>query len=151
MALSPNGALIRSASPHPITELGIGAAIDKVGEVLTSLGRSDRRHGSLSVVGPEQRHEFGKPVYGIEHRLPAGLDSVLPTGGRRTYYLDPVTNLPTVILAWDAAGREVEYYHYDRLQISVRLDDEDFDPDRLWGVPVDQRGAGRDFHGPNRP
>jgi len=135
MALSPDGALIRSASPHPITELGIGAGIEKVGEVLTSLDRGDQRHGSLSVVGPEQRREFDKPTHGIEHRIPTGLDPMLPNGGRRTYYFDPVTSLPTVIVALDASGREVEYYHYDRLQLSVRLDDQDFDPDRVWGAP----------------
>jgi len=153
MALSPDGALVRAASPHPITELGIGAAIDKVGSVAAALDRGDSRQGSLSVVGPQRRGEFDRPAYGIEHRVPAGSDPMLTDGGRRTYYFDPVTSLPTVIQAVDNAGRELEYYHYDRLQLSVHLDDDDFDPDRLWPVPdaTHRAGAARDHSGPDRP
>jgi len=134
MALSPTGALIRSASPRPITELGIGAAVEKVGGVLATLG-DDQGHGSVSMVGPERRQEFVQPAFGIEHRLQAGVDPLLPDGGRRTYYFDPVTNLPTVILGVDKSGREMEYYRYDRLQLGVHLDDADFNPDLLWPAP----------------
>ena len=31
------------------------------------------------------------------------------------------------------AGKEVEYYRYDRLQAEVKLDDADFDPKVLYG------------------
>src|SRR5262245_61683945 len=98
MALAPHGALFRSASPHPITELGIGAGIDKLGEVLAALEHGDHRRGGVQVVGPERRREFVQPAHGIEHRLPGGIDPLLPDGGRRTYYFDPVTNLPTLIV-----------------------------------------------------
>jgi len=136
MALSPDSPLMRSASPHPITDLGIGASLEKIGGVLAAPSGGDRWQGSLNLVGPEQRPEFLKPAYGIEHRIPAGLDPMLPEGGRRTYYFDPVTQLPTVLRTLDNGGREVEYYHYDRLQPSVHLDDQDFDPDLLWGPPA---------------
>jgi len=134
MALDPNGSLLWVASTHPITELGVGAAIGMIGEVVAALERGDRRQGTLTVVGPQRREEFGKPVLGIEHRIPAGADAAVRDGGRRTYWFDPSTGLPTLIVTHDEKGREVEYYHYDRLQLSVRLDDEDFDPERLWGV-----------------
>jgi hypothetical protein len=136
MALSPDGALLRSASTHPITELGIGAALDKIGRVQAALGRGDRGLGELAVVGPERRDEFAKPAHGIEHRIPPGADPAVPRGGRRTYWLDPASGLPTLIVTLDADGGEVEYYRYDRLQLAVRLDDEDFDPDGLWGAPT---------------
>jgi hypothetical protein len=84
MALDPNGSLLRSASTHPITELGVGAAIGMIGEVVAALDRGDRRLGTLAVVGPERRQEFGKPVRGIEHRIPAGAYPAVPEGGRRT-------------------------------------------------------------------
>jgi hypothetical protein len=140
MALSPDGALMRAASTHPITELGIGAAIGKIGEVLAAQKRDDRRRGELAAVGPEWRDEFGGRAYGIEHKIPAGADRAVPSGGRRTYWLDPATGLPTVVVTQDGEGREVEHYHYDRLQLSARLDDEDFDPDLLWGAPAAAKG-----------
>jgi hypothetical protein len=37
-----------------------------------------------------------------------------------------------LLVTRDDRGQEVEYYHYDRLQFPVRLDDADFNPDRLW-------------------
>lgn len=153
MALSPNGALMRSASTHPITELGVGAAIDKIGGVLEAQERGDRSKGGLSVVGPEQRAEFGAPVYGLEHRLPAGTDPALPRGGRRTYYIDPVTSLPELIVTTDDTGREAEYYRYDRIQPGVRLDEDDFNPDLLWPAPrrANAAGSADEYRGPDRP
>ncbi|MFO0929094.1 MAG: hypothetical protein U0736_19080 [Gemmataceae bacterium] len=41
-----------------------------------------------------------------------------------------------LVACWDERGQEVEYYRYDRLQAGVRLDDSDFDPERLWGKPA---------------
>jgi hypothetical protein len=134
MALSPDGALLRSASTHPITELGIGAALDRIGRVQAALGRGDRGLGELAAVGPRRLREFAERAYGIEHRIPPGADPAVPAGGRRTYWLDPDSGLPTLVVTLDAEGGEVEYYRYDRLQLAVRLDDEDFDPDRLWGA-----------------
>jgi hypothetical protein len=153
MALAPDGALLRSASPHPITAIGIGASIAKIGDVVSALERDDRRRGDLALVGPERRAEFVEAPYGVEHRLPAGIDPALPEGGRRTYYFDPVTNLPTVFVSRDFIGREIEYYRYDRLQLSVHLNDDDFDPDRLWAKPDPTRGAAPppNVPGPNRP
>ncbi len=148
LALSPDGALVRSASPHPVTEVGVGASIETIGAVLAAQERGDRRRGTLRVVGPEKRPELDEPVYGVEHRLPAGIDPALPRGGRRTYYFDPVTKLPTLVVGHDDTGREVEHYRYDRLQYPVHLDDEDFDPDVLWPAPVT---AARRYPGPDRP
>jgi len=126
MALSPDGALLRAASPHPITDIGLGSAIAKLGE---------RSLGERRVVGPERRDEFAEPAYGVEQHLRPGADPVLPDGGWRTYYFDPATGLPTVFVTRDRVGREVEYYRYDRLQLSLGLGDDDFEPDRLWGPP----------------
>ena len=59
-------------------------------------------------------------------------DPSLPRGGRRYYFFHPDSQLPTLIVAKDDRGREVEYYFHDRLLSNVKLDDDDFDPDRLW-------------------
>jgi len=134
MSLAPDGALLKAASPHPITALGLGAALDKLGDALAAQERGDDRLGTLAAVGPEKLEEFDEPVRGIEHRLPPGADPAVPRGGRRVYWFDPATGLPTVARTRDDTGTVVEYYRYDRLQLGVGLDDADFDPDRLWGA-----------------
>jgi hypothetical protein len=141
MALDPNGSLLRAASPHPVTDLGIGAAIDRIGAVLAAQEAGNPRLGTLRTIAPQRHEGFAEPAPALEHRLPPGLDPVLPGGGRRVYWFDPATGLPLVMQTRDASGVEVEYYHYDRLQLSVGLDDADFDPDLLWGVPVRDKPA----------
>jgi hypothetical protein len=132
MALAPDNMLVKSATRHPITEAGLGAAIDRIGRVLTAIERGDAKAGTMNVVGPVSRPEFEKPVLALEHTMPAGHDASLPKGGKRTYYMDPVTNLPMLITAKDERGQDVEYYRHDRLQAGVKLDDTDFDPEKLW-------------------
>jgi hypothetical protein len=133
IALAPDSPLVRSASRHPITEAGIGASIDRIGITLAAVERGDRRRGTLGVLVGVNRPEFPVPVNGVEIILPPGVDSSLPRGGRRSYFFDPEEKLPMLICTVDERGKEVEYYRYDRLESPVRLDDSDFDPDRLWG------------------
>jgi hypothetical protein len=135
MALTPDSVLVRSACRHPITAAGFGACIERIGALIAAGEKGDSTRGSLRLVGPVNRPELEGAAYGLEHTLPPGLDSTLPRGGKRTYFFDPDTHLPMLILTRDDRDREAEYYRYDRLQPSVKLDDEDFDPDRLWGKP----------------
>ena len=44
----------------------------------------------------------------------------------------PARNLPDLLVTWDDANREVEYYCYDRLEYPVNLTDDDFNPDVIW-------------------
>ena len=67
-----------------------------------------------------------------DRRLP-GRDGDLPNGGIIQTYFDPVTKFPVLYLIHDQGGRLVEYDCYDRFQLGVRLDDDDFNPDKLWG------------------
>jgi hypothetical protein len=136
MALDPDSLLVRSASRHPIHQAGIGASIDRLGALLDALDRGDRRQGTLTPLGSIRRPEFTGPVAALEHVLPPGFDPSLPRGGRRMYVFNPNNSLPTLIVTRDESNQEVEYYRYDRLQCPVKLDDEDFDPDRLWGKPA---------------
>lgn len=138
MALSPDNILVRSACRHPLEEAGIAASVQRIGRLLANTQSDPRKYGTLRIVGPQKRAEFEQPVYGLEHTLPAGLDPTLERGGKRTYYFHPETHLPMLICAYDDANNEVEYYHYDRLQQSVKLDDHDFNPDLLWGKPDTQ-------------
>ena len=132
MALDPDSILVRNSTRHPVANAGIGAGIDRLASVLAAMERGDRKQGVLQLVGPVERPEFDRPAYGLEHVLPAGYDASMPKGGRRVYFFHPENRLPTLIVAKDERGREVEYYFHDRLLPNVKLDDDDFDPDRLW-------------------
>ncbi|MGL4554090.1 MAG: hypothetical protein ACRC33_23250, partial [Gemmataceae bacterium] len=128
-----DNALVRGACRHPISEAGLGASVERIGRLIGSVAADPKSYGKLAVVGPVSRDEFDRPVWGLEHAVPAGLDPTLERGGRRTYFFHPDSHLPMLIVASDESGAEAEYYRYDRLQQAVRLDDDDFDPDRLWG------------------
>jgi hypothetical protein len=67
---------------------------------------------------------------GIEETIAPG--SELPGGGTRQVLFDSASHLPVLLITRDAQGRELEYYAYDRLQYPVKLDDDDFNPDKLW-------------------
>jgi len=136
MALAPDNLFVRSASRHPITEAGIGASIERIGSVVKALQRGDPKRGTIKLVPALVRAEFPGPVVALEHTIPAGLEAPLPRGGRRLYCFDPETHLPLLIQTRDERGQEVEYYHYDRLQFPVKLDADDFNPDKLWGKPA---------------
>jgi hypothetical protein len=135
MSFLPDNLLVRSASRHPITEAGIGAGVDRIGATLDGIERGAANMGTVVVLTGMKRPEFKAPVCGLEHRLPPGLDPSLPKGGKRTWFFDPETKLPMLIVTYEA-DRLVEYYHYDRLESPVKLLDADFDPDQLWGKPA---------------
>jgi hypothetical protein len=132
MALSPDNIFVRTASRHSITEAGIGNIIEKFGQGIEAQERGDKRQGALTYLGSTKRPEFETPLDAVEHTLPPGLESQLPRGGRRWVFFDPASHLPILMITHDDKGHEVEYYCYDRLQFPVKLDDLDFDPDKLW-------------------
>jgi hypothetical protein len=136
LALSPDNALVKSATRHPISQAGITASVERLAAVQAALEKGDRKRGDLVVRAGVNRAEFSKPVDSIEHVMPAGADPTLPKGGTRTYFFHPETGLPMLIRTVDETGKEVEYYRYDLLQTQVKLDDADFDPEVLFARPV---------------
>jgi hypothetical protein len=135
LALPIDSSLVRSACRHPITEAGIGASIERLGTLLSATERGDKTAGTLTALGPQARAEFRRPAEVVEHVIPAGAEPELPRGGRRQYWFDPETNLPLLVIARDEKDQEVEYYRYDKLLFPVKLDADDFDPDKLWKKP----------------
>ncbi len=134
IALAPDSVLVRSSSRHSIAEAGLGSLVDRFGAVLDALERGDTTRGTLNYLGPQQRPEFADPLDAVEWRLPPGADPTLPRGGKRWCFVDRDSRLPVLIVTHDERGQEVEHYRYDRFQV-VPLDDDDFDPDKLWGRP----------------
>jgi hypothetical protein len=140
IAVAPNSLLARAASRHPITDAGIGHCIESLIAQLDAQERGDRREGTLTALGPQRRPEYSRPVEAVERIITPGAEPELPRGGRRLIYFDPDWQLPLLVVTYDDKGREVEYYRYDRIQAPVNLDDDDFNPDKLWG-PTQSKAA----------
>src|SRR5262249_55069096 len=127
--------LVKSASRHAITEAGIGANIDRLAAMLAAANRGDRTRGTLTDLGVQKRPDYPNAVRLVNHEIPAGVEEDLPHGGKRLYGFDTETRLPVLLVTTDDKGQEVEYYRYDRLLMPGKLDDADFNPDKLWAPP----------------
>lgn len=132
MSFTPDSPLVRSQSRYPVTEAGLGAATLRFAALMEAIERGQPNAGSARYLGLMSRPEFSRPVEAVEQTIPPGLEAFLPRGGTRYYYFDEQLGIPTVVFTLDPNKVEVEYYHFDRLQASVNLDDQDFDPGVLW-------------------
>jgi hypothetical protein len=135
MALAVDSTLVRSASRHSITEAGIGHCIEHLARIIEGVERGDKKLGTVADLGLQKRPEYPKPLPMIEHAVPPGLEPGLPRGGKRLYGFDPDNHLPVLVVTRDDKGQEVEYYRYDCILFPVKLDADDFDPDKLWKAP----------------
>ncbi len=142
LALSPDNPLVRSASRHPITNAGINHCVESLTALLDAQERGDRRLGTLTAIAPQRRAEYPKLVETLERIIPPGAEPELPRGGRRLMCFDPDWQLPMLVVTYDDKGREVEYYRYDLMETPVGLDDDDFNPDKLW-APINPKTAPR--------
>ena len=131
-SISPDSGMVRSKSRYPITEAGLGTSIQRFGKLVTAIEKGDKREGTTKYLGLVRRTEFDTPVEGVEQTVPADTDPLLPGGGRRFWFFDTTLGMPVLIITQDENGREVEYYCNDRIQTPARLDDDDFNPDKLW-------------------
>ncbi len=128
-AIAPDNPLVRSSSRYSIQQAGIGVLIDRFGRLASAAGNMP---ATLRYLGFVTRPEFPAPCEAVEQTILAGVDPLLPRGGQRLWVFDPGTKFPTLIIAHDETGHEVEYYCYDRFQFPVKLDDDDFNPETLW-------------------
>jgi hypothetical protein len=138
--IAPDSVFARTASRHSITEAGIGYCLEALTAQLDAQEHGDKSRGTLTALAPQRRPEYPQPVEALERVLPPGVDPDLPRGGRRLICIDPDWQLPLLVITYDDKGQQVEYYLYDRLQAPVHLDDDDFNPDKLF-APKDQPGA----------
>jgi hypothetical protein len=131
-SISADSPLVKGKSRYPITEAGLGSTIRKFGALVEAAEKGDTRPGTLKYLGRVKRPEFEEAVEGVEQTVPPQSDPLLPGGGRRWWYFETARGLPALIVTHDETGREVEYYCHDRIQAPVRLDEDDFNPDKLW-------------------
>ncbi len=127
---SPDDRMVKSKTRRPITETGFGNLIDIFARVVSGAVAGDMRLGTVKYLGPLERKEFQRPVEAVHHKIPPGYEAGLPKGGQRWWYFDPTHGLPVLVITHDETG-EVEYYRHDLVQWPARLDDLDFDPDRM--------------------
>jgi hypothetical protein len=114
-----------SKSRYTLQESGFGRAIAGFRDALQWV---DAGQAELRVVSGAGNS--------FEIRVPASVDPTLPTGGRRRFQFEsavnhPAVELPTVVQAWDASGQEVEFYHFQQVQVNVGLSDAVFDPRKM--------------------
>jgi hypothetical protein len=131
--LAADSVLVRSASRYPITEAGIGSMIARYGRTLDAAAQSGGQGVVVKALGPVRRPDYPVPLEGVECQFPPGREPDIPQGGKRLLYFDPVTKFPVLSMTYDASDREVDYYCFDRFQFDVRLDDDDFNTEKLWG------------------
>lgn len=118
LRLDPEGSWAMRWRRHPVTEVGIGAAI---AEVLDFVDRTP------SVEDLGRATVAGRPVRRI------GLTSPDPAEDwqRARLEIDEDLGLPTVIERVDGNGALLERYRYSELRVNVGLGPRDFDPDAL--------------------
>jgi hypothetical protein len=131
LSLTPDNPLVRNKSRYSITDAGFGSTIERFGAIVAKNERGDTSLGTLKYVGPVKRPEYERPVEEVVQTLAPKNDPLVPGGGERFWFFDPVLHLPMLIVAVDHTGREVEYYCHDRFECPVGLDDNDFNPERL--------------------
>ncbi len=128
---------IKSKSRYDLKEGGMLKSIDQLGRVLQEVERDPKSNADrIRYLGKAKRPEYAGALEGIDEYIPPKWEPLLPKGGRRQSFFDsnpdsPTYGLPLVIVAQDHMGREVEYYHFDKLKLT-RFTDADFDPDRLF-------------------
>jgi hypothetical protein len=124
--------MVRSKSRYPITEAGLEPLIRRFGSLVDALEKGDTRQGTAQAMGRLKRAEFETEVAAVLQAVPPRSDPLLPKGGQRWWFFDPTLHLPVLVITQDETSREVEYYCHDHFQFPVRLDDDDFNPDKLW-------------------
>ena len=131
-SIKPDDAKARARSRYPITETGFGGLIERYGQIVANIEKGDPRDGTMKYLGRVKRAEFDAEVEAVHQQsIPPKTDRLLPKGGQRWWHFDATSGLPVLVITHDPEG-EVEYYCHDHIQWPVRLDDDDFNPDRLW-------------------
>jgi hypothetical protein len=135
-AVSPDMPLVKSRTRYSIREAGHGTPIARLSQWVARAETGKLPAGNLTFLGEVRRKEYPYALLGVQLVMRPGDDPHLPQGGTRQWYFDPKPDspsrgLPVLIIATDPAGREVEYYLFEKMNFQVRLTDADFDPERL--------------------
>ena len=136
-SLSPDNPQVRSKSRHSIRESGVAISAGRYVAVVAKIEAGKMPADVLKYAGALKREEFGDyPLEGVEQTLRKGDEEMVPGGGKRHWFFDakpesPSYGLPVLVILYDAAGKELEYYRYTQFKIPGNLTNADFDPAKL--------------------
>lgn len=107
LSLPPSHLLVRVSHQFPTTKIGIEAWISNLEMIAKANERDDTRWGTLELAEPVAK---AKNMYRIRQSAPVeNPESIgLPTGGHRDWFVDSELMLPTMVIDYDANGRETE-------------------------------------------
>lgn len=131
MKVDINSSMAKGSTRYTIIDTGYGGAVMRYRKVVEDWQRGNLPQQNVKSLGLVMRSEFPVRQAAVEMTFPPGYDTHFPRGAKRLICFSLETGLPTVLTTWDESGLELEYYKFDRA-IMVPLDDNDFDPDRLW-------------------
>lgn len=120
VALQPEGMLAMRGNLRPITEAGLGKAI----ELLTEVCEQAERKGDLDVRYLGEGESAGRSTYRFERILPR--DRGYPAH-RTIINIDRETCFPISVISYGWSGELLEKYMFAELRLNVGLDDGDFD------------------------
>ncbi len=130
--IAPDSLLVKNKTRYPITEAGVGPLVERFGKLVQAVERGDARAGTVKYLGQAKRTEFEHKVEVVLHTIPPGWETQLSLGGKRLWCFDPGHGLPVLIVTYDDANREVEYYCHDRFEFPEHFRDDEFNPEKLW-------------------
>ena len=134
--ISPDDARVKEKARYSIRDAGFGRNAGLLTAAVAKMAEGKAPADSVVFDGEVTRPEYLHPLVGVTHKLRPGDDPLLPGGGKRSYHFDmkkdsPSYGMPVLIIATDAAGKEVEYYLFEKVKSPAGLTDADFDPARL--------------------
>ncbi|HEY1191445.1 MAG TPA: DUF1571 domain-containing protein [Gemmata sp.] len=134
--VSPDSPLVKEKTRYSIRDAGFSKHLTKLGDTVAKVEAGKLPATALAFHGEVKRDEYPHPLTGVSHNLRPGDDPLLPAGGTRTYFFDlkdrsPSYGLPVLIVTTDAAGKEAEYYLFQKIKLPAHLTDADFSPERL--------------------
>jgi len=136
-SLDPHSARATANSRRTVDEASIGNLIDGFGKAIEEARKGPSLASSIRYLGQLQRPEAEVPMDCVEQIVPPGAEKHLPKGGTRYWFFSRDDRLreyglPVLVITYDDAKREVEYYCFDRMNTNVGLKPEEFNPDIIW-------------------
>jgi hypothetical protein len=134
--VSPDDTRVKEKARYSIREAGFGKWITSLRTIVAKLEAGQLTPDAVTFHGEVKRDEYPYPLVAVTHKFRPGDDPLIMSGGTRQYFFDmkpnsPAFGLPVLLVAFDAAGKEVEYYLAEKLKNPANLTDANFDPARL--------------------